>query len=222
MRRASARTSRALAQGLGVVHRVGTVERVELDEPGAIAGVRDARARHAAARACTSIAPGSAAELIGRALGVPFRTRTTCCSWIAPSPCRCRTQMTDAPIPPYTISTAHEAGWTWDIALPPRRGVGYVYSSRHTDGTARRSRTARLRGRRRARISPARHLKLQVGWRAQHWVKNCVAVGLSGGFLEPLESTGIILIEAAAYHAGRRCTAQRRPRCRGAHVQRGT
>ena len=45
----------------------------------------------------------------------------------------------------------------------------------------------------------ARILKLQIGWRERHWVRNCVAVGLAGGFLEPLESTGIILIEAAAY-----------------------
>ena len=51
----------------------------------------------------------------------------------------------------------------------------------------------------RAQNLPVRELPLSIGWREQHWVKNCVAVGLAGGFLEPLESTGIILIEAAAY-----------------------
>jgi tryptophan halogenase len=76
--------------------------------------------------------------------------------------------------------------------------VGYVYSTRHTDGTRAEAVLRDYVGAR-ARDLPVRHLPLSIGWREKHWMKNCIAVGLSGGFLEPLESTGIILIEAAVY-----------------------
>jgi tryptophan halogenase len=97
-----------------------------------------------------------------------------------------------------TISTAQEAGWTWDIGLRQRRGLGYVYSSRHSDAD-------RAEQVLRAHIGPtaegltARHLRFEVGYRPVQWIGNCVAVGLSGGFLEPLESSGIGLIETACY-----------------------
>lgn len=186
-----------LARGLGVRHLVGTVTRVELDEYGAIAGVHTAE--HGTLTAglyvdCT----GFRAALIGDALGVPFVPKSDVLFVDRAVVMQVPNDDPQAEIPPYTISTAHEAGWTWDIALPTRRGVGYVYSSRHTD-SARAETVLRDYAGNRGRDLPLRHLPLSIGWRAQHWVKNCVAVGLAGGFLEPLESTGIILIEAAAY-----------------------
>ncbi|HEY8977159.1 MAG TPA: tryptophan 7-halogenase, partial [Burkholderiaceae bacterium] len=90
---------------------------------------------------------------------------------------------------------------TWDIGLQQRRGVGYVYSSRHT-GDERAERVLR------DYIGPAaeglapRALKLDVGYRERTWIGNCVAIGLSAGFLEPLESSGIGLIEFGAYLVG--------------------
>jgi tryptophan halogenase len=107
----------------------------------------------------------------------------------------------DAPIPSYTISTAHEAGWTWDIGLHARRGIGYVYSSRHTDDSRAEQVLRGYIGKAADGLNP-RQLKLNVGYRETQWVKNCVAVGLSSGFLEPLESSGIGLIETAAYLVG--------------------
>jgi tryptophan halogenase len=109
----------------------------------------------------------------------------------------------DTPIASSTIATAHEAGWTWDIGLQRRRGVGHVYASRYLDD-------ARAEQVLRDYIGPAtstaaltpRLLKFEVGYREIQWVKNCVAVGLSGGFIEPLESSGIGLIETAAYLIG--------------------
>jgi tryptophan halogenase len=186
-----------LARGLGVKHLVGTVTRVELGESGDISGV--VTQEHGTLRAglyvdCT----GFRAELIGRTLGVPFQNKNDVLFVDRAVVLQVPHANDDAPVPPHTISTAHEAGWTWDIALPTRRGVGYVYSSRYTDGAAAEGVLRDYVGTA-ARDLPVRHLPLPIGWRAQHWVKNCVAVGLSGGFLEPLESTGIILIEAAAY-----------------------
>jgi len=186
-----------VARGLGVEHRIGTVTRVDVDETGAIRGV--VTQEHGTLQAGLYIdCTGFRAELIGTALGVPFQSRGDVLFVDRAVVMQVPHESESTPIPPYTISTAHEAGWTWDIALPARRGVGYVYSSNHTDVT-RAEAVLRDHVGERARDLPVRHLPLSIGWRERHWVKNCVAVGLAGGFLEPLESTGIILIEAAAY-----------------------
>jgi tryptophan halogenase len=186
-----------VARGLGVEHRLGTVTNVDLDEQGAIAGVRTREHGLITARLyidCT----GFSSQLIGRAMGVPFIDQSDVLFVDRAVTIQVPYEDDRAAIPPYTVSTAHEAGWTWDIALAKRRGVGYVYSSRHT-GDTRAEAVLRDYVGPAARELTARQLKLQIGWRERHWVKNCVAVGLSGGFLEPLESTGIILIEAAAH-----------------------
>jgi tryptophan 7-halogenase len=103
----------------------------------------------------------------------------------------------DAPIASATIATAHEAGWTWDIGLSNRRGVGYVYSSRHTDLAGAEAVLRAYVGSDLDGLSP-RPLEFRTGYREAQWIGNCVAVGLSAGFFEPLESTGIMLIELAA------------------------
>lgn len=185
---------------LGVVHVLGNVERVELDADGAIGRVHTRE--HGALEAdlyvdCT----GFRASLIGEAMGSPFRKLDDVLFVDRALALQVPYAALDTPIPSYTISTAHEAGWTWDIGLQARRGVGYVYSSRHTSDE-------RAEEVLRAYVGPAgdgisaRKLQLQVGYRDVQWVKNCVAVGLSGGFLEPLESSGIGLIETAAYLIG--------------------
>jgi len=107
----------------------------------------------------------------------------------------------DAPIASYTIASAQEHGWIWDIGLQERRGIGHVYSSRHCDDAEAERTLRRYIGPAADALTP-RQLALQIGYRETQWVKNCVAVGLSGGFLEPLESSGIGLIETAAYLIG--------------------
>lgn len=102
----------------------------------------------------------------------------------------------DAPVRPYTLATAHAAGWTWDIGLTQRRGVGYVYSSRHCSDDEAEATLRRYVGPEGDALTP-RQLRFDTGYRDRQWIGNCVAVGLSAGFFEPLESTGIMLIEAS-------------------------
>ena len=188
------------AKSLGVVHTVATVERVELDAEGAIAAVvtREAGALSADLYIdCT----GFRAALIEGALGSPLRAMNDVLFADRALALQVPYPRPDTPIASYTIATAQEAGWTWDIGLQERRGVGYVYSSRHTDDARAEEVLRQHIGPASETLSP-RLLKLRVGYREMQWVKNCVSVGLSGGFIEPLESSGIGLIETAAYLIG--------------------
>lgn len=97
-------------------------------------------------------------------------------------------------IPPYTRAIAHQSGWQWKIPLQHRQGTGHVYSTAYTtDEEARRVLMENLEGGIRVEL---RLLKFKTGRRKRAWVKNCVAVGLAGGFVEPLESTSIHLIQS--------------------------
>ncbi|MGS2720034.1 tryptophan halogenase family protein [Paraglaciecola aestuariivivens] len=101
----------------------------------------------------------------------------------------------------HTISTGQKAGWIWDIGLPTRRGVGYVYSSAHsTDEQAEielRDYVKQSIGAKADELS-VRKIPIKPGHRQKFWHKNCVAVGLSAGFLEPLEASALVLVELSA------------------------
>ncbi len=94
----------------------------------------------------------------------------------------------------YTTSTALSAGWIWDIPLRTRRAVGYVHSSAFISAEDAEREVRKYEGPH-SKDLDTRIVNFQVGWRRRHWVGNCIAIGLSGGFIEPLESTGIYLSE---------------------------
>jgi len=108
----------------------------------------------------------------------------------------------DAPIPPYTIATAHSAGWIWDIALTNRRGTGFVYSSEHMSESQAMEKFSQYLGVDSEKFSP-RKIPMKVGFREQFWSSNCVAIGLAQGFVEPLEATSILVTDFAAQYLAR-------------------
>lgn len=105
-----------------------------------------------------------------------------------------QTELVDEPAP-YTIASARDSGWQWCIPLQHRMGNGYIYSSQFCDNqTAEETLLANVKGR---AINNIRQFDLPLGAREVIWHKNCFALGLAGGFLEPLESLGLSLIQTA-------------------------
>ena len=129
--------------------------------------------------------------LLGQALGVPFTdwTKWLPCDRAVAMPCEL-----GGDHEPLTRSTARPAGWQWRIPLQHRIGNGHVYSSAHMESDAATDLLlANLDGK---PLAGPNHLRFTAGHRARAWEKNVVALGLAGGFLEPLESTAIHLVQA--------------------------
>jgi hypothetical protein len=100
-------------------------------------------------------------------------------------------------IPSETVATALRYGWAWKIPLTNRYGNGYVYSTSFCTPEAAETELRRHLGLLDADVA-ARHLRMRVGRVARHWHGNCLAVGLSQGFIEPLEATALMFIQLTA------------------------
>jgi hypothetical protein len=107
----------------------------------------------------------------------------------------------EVPIASCTVATAQKSGWVWDISLQNRRGIGHVFSSDFT--TTEQAEEALLKYVQNdpflaAQQLAPRKIKFTPGHRETFWHKNCVAIGVSAGFVEPLEATALVLIEKSA------------------------
>ncbi len=132
-----------------------------------------------------------------RALLIEGTLKTGYVDWTGLLPCdraaAVPSARTDGALTPYTRSTARDAGWQWRIPLQHRTGNGCVFSSAHlSDDEAVTTLLANLDG---EALGDPRIIRFTTGRRAQAWNRNVVAIGLSAGFLEPLESTAIHLVQ---------------------------
>jgi len=144
---------------------------------------------------------GFSGLLINKALGVKLKDASHHLFANSALVCQAPFENETAPIPCHTLSTAQEAGWIWDIGLQHRRGTGYVFSREHQDV----DRAADTLSRYLSQVAPSmatpdafREIQFKTGYRETFWHNNCVAIGLSSGFLEPLEASSLMLIEQSA------------------------
>ena len=177
----------------GVVYKSCHVSNVQLNERGEIASVATKEGETIAADFfvdCT----GFAGLLIDKALKTPYVSFSNNlfndAAVAIPTPI-------GKDIPSQTVSTAMKNGWAWKIPLTHRYGNGYVYSSAFCSADQAehelRDHLGMLDD-----ATPARHLKMKIGRVTRHWNRNCLAVGLSQGFIEPLEATALLFIQRTA------------------------
>ncbi len=188
----------AVAQ-LGVVNVLDEVDAVLPRANGDIAALRT-RAHGDLAGDLFIDCSGMAALLIGRHYQVPLRSERGVLFNDTALALQVPYARADAPVACQTIATAQAAGWTWDIGLPTRRGIGHVFSSAHVsdDEAERQLRAYVARTGGPADPPAARRIAFDPGWRERPWHRNCVAVGLSSGFIEPLEASALAMVEMAA------------------------
>jgi len=186
-----ARYLRQISEAAGVQRIEGRIEQVRLTADGSIEGLSLNKGRSVDGDLfidCT----GFRSLLLGEALGVGFE------DWSHWLPCdrawAVPTARDGAPLP-FTRSTARESGWQWRIPLQHRDGNGLVFASAFMDeAKAVDQLGANLEG---PPLADPRLIRFRTGRRKKVWEKNCVAIGLAAGFLEPLESTAIMLIQKA-------------------------
>ena len=188
-------------ENLGVRHVLAHVQGVETQDNGDIASLKTAEQGVVTGDLfidCT----GFASLLLGQHYGISYistRDQLFCDTALA---LQVPYAEEDSAIASHTISTAQRAGWIWDIGLPTRRGVGHVYSSAHSsDEAAERALRKYVRqtsGSAGKTTGDPRKIDIRPGYREKFWHRNCVAVGISAGFIEPLEASALALIEMSA------------------------
>lgn len=181
---------------LGIRHIVDDVTEVIRGGTGDIDSVQTRRSGRLRADLFVD-ASGFRSLLLGETMGVQFVDRSDVLFIDRALAMQVPYDDDQSDIVPYTISTAQKHGWIWDIGLQHRRGVGYVYSSNHTTADAALAELRAYVGDRHRDVQP-REIRIACGHRRTFWQGNCVAVGLAGGFLEPLEASALVLIELSA------------------------
>lgn len=184
-----ARFLRGIAEKAGATRFEGKIEEVILDDAQYIKSVRLASGAIIEGDLFIDCS-GFRALLIEQALHTGFE------DWSHWLPCdsavAVQSESVREPVP-YTRAIAHRAGWRWEIPLQHRVGNGLVYCSRYmSDDEARKTLLEQVEGR---LIAEPRIIRFKAGQRLKYWNKNCVALGLASGFIEPLESTSIHMIQ---------------------------
>jgi tryptophan halogenase len=184
---------RDYAKRNGVAHILDDVADVGLAEDGSIAHITTQK--HGDINGDLFIdCTGFRGLLLNKALDepfMPFSDSLLCDSAVA---MQVPKDIASEGIQPYTTATALSAGWVWNIPLYGRDGTGYVYSSAFTSKEEAEKEFRVHLGSASDNLTPL-HVKMRIGRSRNSWVKNCVAIGLSSGFVEPLESTGIFFIQ---------------------------
>ena len=180
---------RGVAIARGVDHVDAKVESVELDEAGAVAALVAADGRRFEAELFVD-ASGFRALIIEGALGEAHLSFAS--NLFNDSAVVAPTDIPAGGANACTRATAKSAGWIWHIPLQNRIGNGYVYSSAHVEADVAAAELRTHCGL--SEDAEVRHLKMRVGRVERSWVKNCLAVGLAQGFLEPLEATALHIV----------------------------
>lgn len=180
---------------LNVIHKIATIVDAQLNSDGEVAYLttKDGEQLHYDFYVDCS---GFHSLILGKLFDVPFIDKSaqilTDTAIAVQIPTEFKTE-----IPPYTLAKAHSAGWMWDIPLTNRRGVGFVYSSAHMSESAAVEGLSKYLKLDPEKFSP-RKIPMRIGYREKFWCKNAVALGLSQGFVEPLEATSILVTDFAA------------------------
>ncbi len=183
---------RDVAVRRGVTHLIDEVREVVLDDRGYIKHIETAGENKLEADFYIDCS-GFRSLLIGQAMGDPYIDWG---QWLLCDRAVAMPLAQTGEFPPFTRATALDAGWVWRIPLSNRVGCGYVFSSSHRSDEQALRELRKYTGQAQS-VSDPFFLNMRVGRRKNFWAKNCLAIGLSSGFLEPLESTGIYLIQAA-------------------------
>ena len=195
------RLRRHCTEQLGVRHVAANVTQINAADSGDIRSVTTDRAGDISGDLfidCT----GTNSLLLGEHFKVPFQSQQSCLFNDNALAVQVPYTDEDQAIQSCTHATAQTAGWVWDIGLPTRRGIGHVYSSAHiSDHAASDQLLAYIEavaGKDAAAAATPRQIRFQPGHRREFWHRNCVAIGMSSGFIEPLEASALVMIELAA------------------------
>jgi len=184
------------AENFAVQHIIDTVQETVLAEDGSISELK--LKQNGVVNADLYVdCSGAASILLGQALQVPFVPADDILFNDSALAMHVPYESEDTPVACHTIATAQASGWIWDIGLTSRRGVGHVYSSRFLSDDEAESNLRKYVGTAGKNIA-VRKISYKPGHREKFWHKNCVAVGMAAGFVEPLEATAIMLIELSA------------------------
>ena len=191
--------SRHCKEVLGVKHVIGTIDKVNQDDNG-ITSIEiqkhddDKQQLHADLFIDCS---GLKSLLLGETLGATFIDKSDQLFIDSAIAVQAPYDSETAPILPYTIAHAQDAGWIWDIGLYSRKGIGHAYSSRHMSEDQATAILGDYVGEGFEKLT-TRKLNIPCGYREKFWIKNCVAIGMAAGFIEPLEASALVMVELAA------------------------